>query len=274
MALGDFDLKGPVIKLFQSILRRADLSFTRYSTLQTLYERSRLLEQNSRAQHDMNFLSQMPDEQIARLFRLLSRSKSQIRQDLFALSKLGFKRDGYFVEFGATNGLDASNTYLLEKNFGWSGILAEPARCWHSALNLNRNCNIETNCVWSRTGETLVFHEVTNPDLSTIAQFAGADHHGRHRSSGRSYEVQTISLLDLLRKYEAPEEIDYLSIDTEGSEFEILSAFDFGTYRFRVITCEHNYSSAREKLQALLEANGYCRKMQEVSQFDDWYVSA
>ena len=55
---------------------------------------------------------------------LLQESKSQLRQDFIALSELDFKMNGYFVEFEATNGIDLSNTYLLEKCFGWTCILA------------------------------------------------------------------------------------------------------------------------------------------------------
>ncbi len=51
-------------------------------------------------------------------------TKSQMYQDLFVLAECNFRRKGFFVEFGATNGLDLSNTYLMEKNFGWEGILA------------------------------------------------------------------------------------------------------------------------------------------------------
>ena len=53
-------------------------------------------------------------------------SKSQILQDLWVSYELGEKQDGFFVEFGATNGLANSNTWLLEKKYGWKGILAEP----------------------------------------------------------------------------------------------------------------------------------------------------
>tara|TARA_B100000780_G_C20781390_1_gene310300 strand:+ start:75 stop:314 length:240 start_codon:yes stop_codon:yes gene_type:complete len=70
----------------------------------------------------------------------------------------------------------------------------------------------------------------------------------------------------LLIKYNAPRLIDYLSIDTEDSEFEILKNFDFNNYKFRVITCEHNFNKNREKIYKLLTANGYRRK------FEDWYV--
>ena len=78
--------------------------------------------------------------------------------------------------------------------------------------------------------------------------------------------------MDLLKKYNAPKEIDYLSIDTEGSEFEILNAFDFDAYKIKVITCEHNFTPMREEIYKLLGSKGYVRKYQEFSQFDDWYV--
>ena len=66
-------------------------------------------------------------------------SKSQIRQDLFVLSELRFKQNGYFVDFGATNGLDISNSYLLETQFNWKGILAEPAKKWHKDLKKQKS---------------------------------------------------------------------------------------------------------------------------------------
>lgn len=69
-----------------------------------------------------------------------------------------------------------------------------------------------------------------------------------------------------------PKEIDYLSVDTEGSEFSILSAFDFDAYRIRVITVEHNFTPAREQIRDLLESRGFVRKMESVSLVDDWYV--
>ena len=203
---------------------------------------------------------------------LQSKAKSQLNQDMFVLSELGFKKNGYFVEFGATDGKDLSNTHLLEKEMGWTGILAEPAWIWASGLALNRKCNITFDCVWSKTGEILEFNEPYAAELATINSFSNGDEHAKNREGGHIYEVKTISLLDLLKKYNAPKEIDYLSIDTEGSEFEILNAFDFDAYQFRVITCEHNYTPMREKIYDLLTSKGYTRKHKEYSRFDDWYV--
>ena len=65
-------------------------------------------------------------------------SNAQLLQDLWVLYELKEKRNGYFVEFGACDGMSLSNTLLLEKTFGWQGALAEPARAWHAALYANR----------------------------------------------------------------------------------------------------------------------------------------
>ena len=87
---------------------------------------------------DLKTLFSMPVSHVPKLLILLPKSKSQLRQDLFVLSRLSFMERGYFVEFGATNGYELSNTYLLETKKHWSGIFAEPARCWHGQLEKNR----------------------------------------------------------------------------------------------------------------------------------------
>jgi FkbM family methyltransferase len=218
-------------------------------------------------------LRMLPDDELRRAVNLLDDSMSQLNQDLFVLHELGWKRDGFFVEFGATDGRALSNTWLLEKRFGWTGILAEPARRFHRALeNAGRDAAIDFSCVAARSGETAAFDEASWGEFSTIARFTDADDHPRQVTS--SYSVETVSLDDLLDRHRAPEVIDYLSIDTEGSEYEILAAFDFARRRFRCITCEHNFTPNRERIHALLTRQGYERKFEEFSRFDDWYVLA
>jgi len=203
---------------------------------------------------------------------LLTKSKSQLRQDLFVLSELNYKRNGYFVEFGGTNGIDLSNTFLLESEFQWNGIIAEPGLNWHDDLFKNRKCFIETRCIWSVSNQKLLFNQVNNAEFSTINNYSSLDGHSKIRENGQKYYVDTISLMDLLVFYNAPHEIDYLSIDTEGSEFEILSSFDFSKYKIKIITCEHNFTPEREKIYSLLTSYGYKRKYENISNFDDWYV--
>ena len=76
----------------------------------------------------------------------------------------------------------------------------------------------------------------------------------------------------MLDKHGAPHKIDYLSIDTEGSEYDILKDFNFEKYDISIITCEHNFTNSREDIYSLLTSNGYERKYTGASKFDDWYV--
>ena len=203
---------------------------------------------------------------------ILSNFRSQLGQDVFALSLLGPSRSGFFVEFGATNGIDLSNTYLLESQFGWKGILCEPGAVWHKQLRKNRTATIDSRCVFSESGRSLSFLETDIPELSTINGFGVSDEHSKTRLANRSYEVETVSLLDLLKQHNAPTHIDFLSIDTEGSELEILSTFDFSKYTFGGICIEHNFTPNRQKIQDLLVSKGYLQVYPELSQYDDWFV--
>lgn len=243
--------------------------------LRMVYNQQYLLSQEAVSEYDrfkeyVNLISKSQHK--SELLELMALAKSQLGQDLFVVNELKCKENGFFVEFGATNGITLSNTHLLEKQFGWKGILAEPAKCWHAALNRNRDAHIVTDCVWSDSNSILNFNEVGIAELSTIDTFSSSDLHKESRKKGRSYQVKTISLLDLLDKYNAPRIIDFLSIDTEGSEYAILENFDFEKYSFRVITCEHNFTDAREKIFSLLTSKGYTRKFEDISKFDDWYV--
>jgi FkbM family methyltransferase len=203
-------------------------------------------------------------------------TESQSYQDIFALYENGFKNDGFFVEFGATDGKNTSNSYILERDYGWTGILAEPNPVWHEALYKNRSCNISTKCVFTKSNETLEFLKTEAPDLATVKGFGQGDEFKDARlKNAEVINVDTISLFDLLSLYNAPNDIDYLSIDTEGTEYGILNAFFFqndNKYKINTITVEHNGGEIREKLYELLTKYGYTRKFMEISRWDDFYV--
>ena len=226
------------------------------------------LRRKEYAFHDLNLLKALPSAIAPKVLELLPKSTSQLRQDIFALSQLNFKTNGFFVEFGATNGIDNSNSALLERGFGWSGILAEPDTRWHRDLKANRTAKIDTRCVSARSGETVSFTATSRGENSGMASHVGL----RRRLQGQTYEVETISLNDLLAEHGAPEVIDYISIDTEGSEAMILEALDFSRWKFGVATIEHNFDPQRERIHKVMTENGYQRVLEEVSQFDDWYV--
>ena len=245
--------------MFKDILRRLGIGIMSARTEEILRS----------SEKDLNLLF---DTILERKGLSALQSKSQLKQDIFVLLETNFKTDGFFVEFGATDGINLSNTFLLEKEFNWDGILAEPNTQWHKDLKNNRSAKIETNCVWSRSEETLNFMELEDKEFSTIEEFSDNDDHKRSYKRFIKSKVKTISLEDMLDKHGAPSKIDYLSIDTEGSEFEILKDFDFEKYDIKIITCEHNFTESRKDIFSLLTSNGYQRKLTGASKFDDWYV--
>ena len=197
-------------------------------------------------------------------------SRAQLQQDFFVLQEVGVKRHGFFVEVGACDGLLFSNTVLLEKDLGWNGILVEPAKVFWEGLNENRTCSLDSRCVWKFSGKTIDFIETTEPELSTVAAFLELD--GAARKEAARYPVETVSLNDLLSQHSAPNRIDYISLDTEGSEYVILSSFDFDKYDVKIFTVEHNYTSNRERVYEIMTSNGYQRKHHDsYSRWDDWY---
>ena len=209
-------------------------------------------------------------------------SKAQLSQDLFALAISNTKDPKFFVEFGATDGISLSNTWLLEKKLGWSGILAEPAKTWHKSLAQNRGCTIDTRCVARESNQLCSFLEVNHSDKREFnAELSGLKEYSNRGdwasdirlSESKEYLVETISLEDLMDSHNAPEEIQFLSIDTEGSEFEIIKNFDFKKRKIYSICIEHNYvNSTRQQINELLRNNGYYQVLRQLSKFDDWYI--
>ena len=206
--------------------------------------------------------------------KFIKLSNSQFGQEILALTFNHWKRNGFFVEFGALDGKTHSNTYMLEKEFGWNGIVAECGRRWEEELLRNRECKIERSAVWRETGEELIFIDCESPGLSTLEEYRESDRHALLRKKGESYKVKTISLIDLLRKHESPKRIDYMSIDTEGSEWDILRDFPFKEYEIGVLTIEHNFNLNREKIQNLLFSNGFKQIYFDLSEIEDWFVPA
>tara|TARA_E500000178_G_scaffold302576_1_gene312186 strand:+ start:46 stop:891 length:846 start_codon:yes stop_codon:yes gene_type:complete len=206
--------------------------------------------------------------------------KSQLYQDLFAsfVIKNNFKKT--FLEFGATNGIDLSNTYKLENELSWTGVLAEPDTNWISTLKKNRHkSKIITKCIWSKSGEKVNFFSSSESIFSTIEKFKHSDFKSMpgntalRTRNGKNIVVETISLNQLIEEEFKGEAPSYISIDTEGSEFEILNSFDFSKYQPPVFTIEHNFTDFQKKIDILMFKNGYCRVFDNLTAFDAWYIS-
>jgi glycosyltransferase involved in cell wall biosynthesis len=200
-------------------------------------------------------------------------SNSQFFQDAWVLFELGQKRNGYFVEFGASDGVYLSNTLCLERHYGWRGALAEPSPYWTDALLKNRRCYVSTKCIYGKSGQVVEFREaIDEPVLSTIDEYTNSDMNAWARAKAKLVPRETLTLSDFLSEAGAPASIDYLSIDTEGSELNILENFDFKKYDIKAFSIEHNFTPQRPRLYELMTKNGYVRTFASISNVDDWYI--
>ena len=208
-------------------------------------------------------------------------SRAQLCQDLFVSFFTEEKKNGFFVEFGATDGITLSNTYLFEQYCNWTGILAEPLPIWHNDLIKNRKCIIDKRCVFSESNlEKKFVNTYESPELSGLEDelkdysSLDIDFNAETRKKKEIITVKTVSLEDLLKEHQAPSKIDYLSIDTEGSEFTILKNFNFKLYEISIITIEHNFiDDQRNNIKSLLEKNNFVRVFEKISRMDDWYIN-
>jgi FkbM family methyltransferase len=198
-------------------------------------------------------------------------SRSQLGQDLEVIKFYNNKLNGFFVEIGASDGLELSNTYLLETCYKWKGICCEPIPIIFEKLMKNRpNSICYKEAVYNQSGLTLTFDIANNYNLlSGISEYIDT-HKSSVDANKSTIQVQSISLLDVLDNANAPSFIEYMSLDTEGSELEILKNFDFEKYTFGLIDVEHNYNEPRRtKIKNLLLSKGYIYKGE--NKWDDMY---
>jgi FkbM family methyltransferase len=207
-------------------------------------------------------------------------SKSQLKQDLNVLEYYNFKKRGYFVDIGASDGISLSNTYMLEKDYNWNGICVEPILNDFNILISNRKNSICVNKAVYNISDTKMKFAIKNFNMcsgliETMDNQVIIDNKVYDRSVNYDLkeiiDVYTITLNDLLEQSNAPLYIDYLSLDTEGSELEILKSVDFSRYKFGIIDVEHNFvEPRRSQIRNLLESNGY--KFNVENNFDDNYI--
>jgi FkbM family methyltransferase len=174
-------------------------------------------------------------------------------QELF-----NFKTDGFFVDIGAHNGISLSNTKLLE-DLGWDGICIEPHPNVFKELIKNRKCQ-KVNCaLWSEDTEVnfLSLSGYTEM-LSGIYESYDSRHYNRILNELRTHGGNSEIIKIDAKKFESVvgrKKIDFLSIDTEGSELQILERINFNDYDIKVICIENNFFE--EKFNEFFNERGY-----------------
>jgi hypothetical protein len=213
--------------------------------------------------------------------------RSHQGQDQWVIERvLPGRRGGWFIDSGAgPDGIQGSNSYVLESEFGWTGLLVEPHPECFGRVRLNRSAIVEQCCLTDAFGE-VDFVLNAHPELSSITQYlsepnfvsAGFGAAGYAIVPGlpppralQKVRIPTAPLWELLRRHHFPHVIDYLSLDIEGAEWVALKDFPFDEFRILCMTIERGGKSY-ERLRTKLRNGGY--RLVRVSGPDDFYVHA
>ena len=188
---------------------------------------------------------------------------SQHGQDIIAYAYLKAKKDnfdnGFFIEIGAFDGINLSNTYLFEK-LGWNGICIEPDKVLFDKLKENRNCDCYNLAIHSKSLEKSYFIQYKNSKVFNVLKehedLSVNKNENLKNLESNIIEVSTITFNELMEKnYPNIRYIDFLSIDVEGGELNILETIDFNKYKFGLITIENNFEN--NVLANFMEKLGY-----------------
>ena len=184
------------------------------------------------------------------------------------------KKNGYFVEAGAADGIADSSCCILEKQMDWKGLCIEPHDLFFARLARNRpNSVCENVCLANEDGwvEFAVSSGAGGgPYLSGVRDRVAAKWQGDRVLAQASFvRKRSAVLADLLRQHDAPKEIEYGAFDIEGSEFEALRSFPFAEFRFLALSFETDGSIAKP-LSQLLTVNGYIETSNRFNQNYPW----
>ena len=181
----------------------------------------------------------------------------------FVLDMLSHKKNLFFVDIGAHDGLSCSNSAYMEFFLNWTGICIEPHSELFELLDESRNCKLYNCCINDSEGDVDFVSVSGDADaLSGIYENMTKEHldriKGHIKKHGGDYKIEKIKSLSLnsILEENSVTNIDYLSIDTEGSELNILKGIDYNKYNIDIISAENNNDSDMS-VRLFLESKGY-----------------
>ena len=215
---------------------------------------------------------------------------SQVGQDRI-LNEEVFKnaRGGFFCDVGAHDGVTYSNSCFFERQLGWTGVAVEAQGDEFEKLKLARSCVCIHGAAFNRSG-TVDFRRHVAPSASfarpgEATMISGIEecYHGNHRArlakeraKGDSSLVAPVKCFRLADVFEEHgiQTVDYLSVDTEGSEAEVLEGIDFFNVHVNVVNFEANYrESAQHGLTQLALARAGFTFLRRI-EFDDVWINS
>jgi len=176
-------------------------------------------------------------------------------------------RNGFYVELGANDGALASNSYFFELKKDWKGVLIEPApNLYLSCLKIRGKnnsvfCNAcvpfgyEGEFVRMKYSDSMTISDNLDLDIGNHDEFVASGH--KYLKQGESsfvFGAKSATLNSLLLEASAPNLIDFLSLDVEGAELDVLKGLDFSNFRFKYMIIECRDIA---RLESFLGNHGY-----------------
>ena len=193
------------------------------------------------------------------------RSYSQRGEDLHLLEHYfkDKKGPGVFLELGALDGVLYSNTKLFQDELGWTGILIEPNQHQFTALARNRpGCKVYHSLVSDSTEPcTFRYFQNGHAAVSGVQDTLPASHESEYFEKYRFLPngtclMRPVTLTDVVR-HSGVTHIDFMSLDVEGHELNVLRSYDFQV-PIQVVLIENLENNERDReCRKLLESKGY-----------------
>lgn len=198
---------------------------------------------------------------------------SQFGEDKVLFEIFQRKTTGVCVEVGANNGVDDSTSLFFEK-IGWKCILIEPDPSLCQKIREARKALIYEYAASNGNGVTTLYvveGAARSDGLSTIS--INKEAHGRIKSFGfksRPVRVQTMTLDNILIDAQIDGHIDFISIDVEGHEKEVLEGFSLIKWKPKIMLVEDNSNFENNVINNYLRKFGYVRFRR--TGVNDWYT--
>jgi len=189
---------------------------------------------------------------------------SQYNEEQIIINYFNHKTNGFVVDIGAVDGIINSNSRNLLLNYSWNGVLVEPNPVTFSLLkDLYKNFDkikLENVAIFDKENENVEFHiygnDIKDSQGSTLSEVF------KQRAisqTGDKYQntifVNTISLSSLFALHKVPNNFDFLSIDCEGVDLQVLLSNDWDKYRPKLICVEESINV--QEIENLLKTNNY-----------------
>jgi FkbM family methyltransferase len=184
--------------------------------------------------------------------------RAQNGEDRWLEAYFGGRRQGFYVDVGAYDGVDLSNSYHFEQ-IGWSGVLVEPDpdRAAHCIAHRPRSHTFHCAAVASPNTTEIVFHRAESGVFSTT--HLTDDHAKRVAGMGLALAEMRVpaKTLDSILEEVGAGKVDFVSIDVEGGEMDVLSGFDIRRWAPEIVVVESNTRTRLDAIRAYFVGHGY-----------------